>query len=645
MTAFTVYDAFSATNNENVIWDIGTPGSPGADREATITAGDLQFAFWDDDFSAPFVIPTNTYRIRTDRLDSYLDILEMFDVTTIGETNFTLSVSGAGSPSGGYYLGGLNSSLYNVGSSDNFNGDIAEFICYSGYLNDGERESVTSYLQQKYYEVQTNNQPIYQWQLNGTNIPNATQPTLVLTNVPLSDSGSQFTCVITNSYGAVTSSVVTLIVNYGLSTLYFFSGSNGQGPGPVGRLIQTSDGTFYGTTIYGGAFNHGSVFKVATNVALTTVASLDGSDGANPSAGLAGQGDYYGTAFAGGADGLGSIFSLDTNANMATVVSFNGANGSGPDCDLLPWPDGSFYGTTYYGGDYGYGTVFNLTTNGIVTSLYSFDIINGGSPEAGLVAGGDGCLYGTASGGGTYNDGVVFKITTAGLETVLYSFDDTNGAGPTGALLLGLDGNFYGTTQQGGPGGSGTVFRLSSDGMLTTVVAFDSMNGATPASALIQDSAGNRYGTTQFGGLYGDGTVFKLAVDGTFTTLINFAGTNGSCPYAPLTLGADGNLYGTTAYGGNAYYGAATNGLGTVFCVRLPALVPVRPAFSLVNKLPGGGLQLAVTGAVGQTFHVLASTNLQDWSTIATLTNLSGSGQCTLDISTNGSQFFELVQP
>jgi subtilisin family serine protease len=52
----------------------------------------------------------------------------------------------------------------------------------------------------------------YSWSRGGTPIPGATQPSYTLANCQLADSGSQFRCVVTNDYGAVTSTVATLTV-------------------------------------------------------------------------------------------------------------------------------------------------------------------------------------------------------------------------------------------------------------------------------------------------------------------------------------------------------------------------------------------------------------------------------------------------
>src|SRR5580658_5583191 len=80
MTSFTVYNAFSTANAKNVIWMIGLPGGAlGSCRGNGIAGADLVFSGWGDDSTAPFVVPTNTYRIWTDVVDTNLDNLDMFD--------------------------------------------------------------------------------------------------------------------------------------------------------------------------------------------------------------------------------------------------------------------------------------------------------------------------------------------------------------------------------------------------------------------------------------------------------------------------------------------------------------------------------------------------------------------------------------
>src|SRR5215208_1616866 len=44
-----------------------------------------------------------------------------------------------------------------------------------------------------------------------------------------------------------------------------------NGANPYAGLIQATDGSFYGTTAYGGAFSAGNVFKIDATGTLTTV--------------------------------------------------------------------------------------------------------------------------------------------------------------------------------------------------------------------------------------------------------------------------------------------------------------------------------------------------------------------------------------
>ena len=63
-----------------------------------------------------------------------------------------------------------------------------------------------------------------------------------------------------------------------LTTLVSFNGANGNNP--QGGLVQGNDGSFYGTTEYGGANGLGTVFQVTTNGTLTTLVSFGGQTNA-----------------------------------------------------------------------------------------------------------------------------------------------------------------------------------------------------------------------------------------------------------------------------------------------------------------------------------------------------------------------------
>lgn len=71
-------------------------------------------------------------------------------------------------------------------------------------------------------------------------------------------------------------------------TFTSLASSNGtNGSNPKGALVQGLDGNFYGTTYGGGANGDGTVFKITPSGVLTSIHSFSGTDGKEPSAGLA----------------------------------------------------------------------------------------------------------------------------------------------------------------------------------------------------------------------------------------------------------------------------------------------------------------------------------------------------------------------
>jgi len=73
----------------------------------------------------------------------------------------------------------------------------------------------------------------YQWRLNGANIVNATNTSYLLAAVQTNDAAN-YTVVVTNSHGSVTSVVAALTVNYSLTTSTVGSGAILPGPNPSG---------------------------------------------------------------------------------------------------------------------------------------------------------------------------------------------------------------------------------------------------------------------------------------------------------------------------------------------------------------------------------------------------------------------------
>ncbi len=478
----------------------------------------------------------------------------------------------------------------------------------------------------------------YHWRFNGTNLTNGvnfsgtTNATLIISNVLIANAGS-YSVVVSNTLGSVTSTGAVLsvisVTAPGITMFTLWSFTDGtSGEFPYSPLAQGKDNNFYGTTIEGGTYGDGTVFKYTTNGTLTTLLSFNGNNGAIPYGGLfLGKDNYfYGTAFGGGTYGDGTTFRITTAGAFTSLATLNGINGSYPVAGLVQGSDGNFYGTTYEGGAYGFGTVFRMTTGGTLTTLAAFNSNDGGYPSPVLVQGNDGNFYGTTENGGTNGGwGTVFQMTPSGKLTSLYSFSDGNdGAIPVAGLVQATDGNFYGTTYEGGAYQSGTVFKITPSGSLTTLYAFTGgSDGAAPWGGLVQASDGNLYGTTQSGGTYGFGTVFRIAPNGSLTNIVQFESYNGANPSAALMQGSDGNLYGTTQNGGSL-------GVGTIFRITTsgPLQITGQPADQTTYL---GGTAIFTVATAGSS--PVSYQWQQDGINLTDNGNISGSSTATLIIT------------
>jgi hypothetical protein len=212
MTSFMFYEMNSVAPSEQMAAFVGIPPIYGASRGYWIPSGTMAFTTWTFDYPTGYTIPTNTYRIWTDRYSTTSGQVTQFDDSGSTETSFTADTSGQSSPAAGYYVGGLDPSVQHVVSGRNFGGDIAELIYYQGLLTEADRLAVLNYLQQKYYLTGTTNGVSFQWQFDGTNIDGATDASLTLTNVQAAEGGT-YTVTVSNLAGSsISSSNATLVV-------------------------------------------------------------------------------------------------------------------------------------------------------------------------------------------------------------------------------------------------------------------------------------------------------------------------------------------------------------------------------------------------------------------------------------------------
>ena len=249
------------------------------------------------------------------------------------------------------------------------------------------------------------------------------------------------------------------------TVLYSFAGGT-DGAYPVTGLIMDPAGNLYGTTLYGGPSNNGTVFELSPSGGVWTERVIYNVDTSYAGLTMDAAGNIFGA-------GLTTAFELSPNGkgdwNPTVLHTFSqsarknsyGVNGT-PVLDKT----GNLYGTR--SGGAGNGMVYKLSPGktGKWTQQVLVSFTNFTGPWAGVVLDANGNIYGTTFHGGTYGDGSVFELVApvgAGsyTEKVLWSFNGADGRYLPGGLILDSVGNLYGTTVQGGADGLGNVFEVT----------------------------------------------------------------------------------------------------------------------------------------------------------------------------------------
>ena len=338
--------------------------------------------------------------------------------------------------------------------------------------------------------------------------------------------------------------------------LHSFARSDGASP--ESGLMQFG-GRLFGTTTDGGANEAGTLYALdptGHNFATLHVFT-NGADGGFPRAGLtAYHGALYGSTLYGGTYDYGGVFRLDAvSGTVSSLYSFaGGADGCNPNA-VLPGRGGLLFGTTSNCGQQG-GTIFSLDPDsGQETTVFTFGGgRQGQNTRTSLIEAG-GRLFGTAPTGSTEfasrYQGNVFSVDPAqGHFVVLHDFEGGLEGGRNSALIA-SGSTFYGTNENGGAFGFGTVFRADPvSGASSTLYTFQGgVDGALPSGALV-DVGGKLYGATYEGGVQG-GTLYEIdPPTGLKAILYDFhTGIDGHSPQSPLAL-LHGALYGATGGGG-----------------------------------------------------------------------------------------------
>lgn len=267
------------------------------------------------------------------------------------------------------------------------------------------------------------------------------------------------------------------------SILHQFSGS-GDGSDP-GELTLDASGNIYGTTSGGvSLYDTGTVFTLNRSLGwlerlLHVFVQYPSLGGAGPYDGITfdANGNLYGTTIQGGTYDRGVVYKLTSQGGVfsskeTVLYDFAGVPDGETPLGVIFGPDGSLYGVTQGGGyngnntcDLGCGTVYKLTPNSdgtwTKTVLYAFrgGPHDGATPTRRVTFDQAGNIYGTTVGGGNscnpYPCGTVFKLTpTAGghwTESIVYFFTGgLDGYNPDSFLAIDGAGNLYGTASWGG---------------------------------------------------------------------------------------------------------------------------------------------------------------------------------------------------
>jgi uncharacterized repeat protein (TIGR03803 family) len=153
------------------------------------------------------------------------------------------------------------------------------------------------------------------------------------------------------------------------AVLHNFTGNADGGSPLVERLVLDSSGNLYGTTVFGGAFNQGTVFRLLPSATGAwpeqVLYSFEGNVAANPSAGvvLDAAGNLYGTCANG--NSAGAVFELVRESAgewKGTILhTFSTSDGEFPLSPVVRDAAGNLYGTTWAGGANNVGVVFEIT--------------------------------------------------------------------------------------------------------------------------------------------------------------------------------------------------------------------------------------------------------------------------------------------
>lgn len=464
-----------------------------------------------------------------------------------------------------------------------------------------------------------------------------------------------------NDYGTIykmtTAGVMTVLKHLDSTT----------GGWPCGAPAFGPDGLLYGMTNDGGTSDFGTVYKVTTTGAFMKLIDFSGFTGATRGAWPLGalffapDGFFYGATNSGGANDMGVLFRMTTGGTMTVLADFKGA-GSGIESGGWPYndeftirTDGRLYGMTSVGGRQGGGLIYHVPML---------------SPE--IAVHGNGADIAEDDGTPSLEDHTQFGLAALTAASITRTFTIHNSG--TAALTLGS------VLISGAHGADFTVSAAPAasvaPGSSTTLgITFDpSAAGARTAHVSIST---NDHDENPFGffisGIGNSGPLFAglafITTQGAITSinetmlLLRTWDIDGQTLTITSVAATSAEGAGVSRNGGVIIYTPPTDFVGIdTFTVTLsdglviidgtitmnvnadPGLNPSNPP--QLSAQPGGVMRLVLTGTPGRIYGIQRSTDLINWTQIAT-TSANELGTTTFDdpAPPQFSAFYRIIFP
>ena len=461
--------------------------------------------------------------------------------------------------------------------------------------------------------------PSYSWRRGGSPISGASGSSYTLNNVQLSDSGSQFACVVNNNYGAVTSQTAVLTV---ICTNITVAAQPAVTLNP-GAIVCAVAPLADGSVIFGGYFSN------VNGVARARLARLQPSGALDTTWNPAPNGWVLALAASGSSLYVGGSFTSIGGYTRKYIAKLSTAGTGAADPS---WnPNAEYYVETlalngsdlYAGGDFAYiggqnrSCIAKLSTTGTGVADATWNpnaTIAGDYPAVYGLAFSDGSVYAggyfTAIGGQTRY--AIAKLSATGTGAADATWNPNANSSVYAVCVNGADVYAGGAFNQIGSQSRSGIARLSNAG---TGLADTTWNPGADSSveSLVVNGlcvyAGGSF--TSIGGCRRVGLA-KLSALGT-----------GAADNA-WAADCDGEVRAVVSAGSALYVGGAFTQLAGQSRPGIAALNYTVPQLLAAWRPAANQFQFTLTGERGQGFDILASTNSLNWDTLATLTNTTG---------------------